>query len=170
MIGFDGLLMSDDICMRARRSTRRSAAAALAAGCDVVLHCNGDLDEMREVANASPPLDGGSATQADAGAGDAERAPTIRSTSGRSSARDAYRHDGDGLRWPISLYQISILDPAHPVRGDLPRSLAWIRRLAARRRHGQAAGPGDLQSASAHRPLRDGDLCRRCCCWLRAGG
>jgi beta-N-acetylhexosaminidase len=57
MIGFDGLLMSDDICMQAlagRPGDR--AASALAAGCDVVLHCNGDLDEMREVANASPPL------------------------------------------------------------------------------------------------------------------
>jgi beta-N-acetylhexosaminidase len=57
MIGFDGLLISDDLCMRAltgRPGMR--AAAAHAAGCDVVLHGNGDLDEMREVARASPLL------------------------------------------------------------------------------------------------------------------
>jgi beta-N-acetylhexosaminidase len=57
MIGFDGLLLSDDICMQAlagRAGDR--AASALAAGCDVVLHCNADLDEMYQVASASPPL------------------------------------------------------------------------------------------------------------------
>ena len=57
MIGFDGLLISDDICMHAlagRPGDR--AASALAAGCDVVLHCNGDLDEMHQVASADPPL------------------------------------------------------------------------------------------------------------------
>ncbi len=55
--GFTGVLVSDDICMRAlagRPADR--AAAALAAGCDVVLHCNGSLDEMREVAAVCPPL------------------------------------------------------------------------------------------------------------------
>lgn len=56
-IGFAGLLVSDDICMRALagRPAER-ATAALAAGCDVVLHCNGRLQEMREVAAACPPL------------------------------------------------------------------------------------------------------------------
>jgi beta-N-acetylhexosaminidase len=57
IIGFDGLLMSDDLCMRALTGTPgERAAAALAAGCDVVLHCSGDLDEMREVARASSSL------------------------------------------------------------------------------------------------------------------
>jgi beta-N-acetylhexosaminidase len=57
MIGFDGLLISDDLCMRALVGTPgQRATAALAAGCDIVLHCNGDLDEMREVADASPSL------------------------------------------------------------------------------------------------------------------
>ena len=57
LIGFDGLLISDDLCMRALTGTPgERASAAIAAGCDVVLHCNGDLDEMREVARASPPL------------------------------------------------------------------------------------------------------------------
>jgi beta-N-acetylhexosaminidase len=57
MIGFDGLLISDDICMQALAgSPGDRAASALAAGCDVVLHCNADLDEMHQVASASPPL------------------------------------------------------------------------------------------------------------------
>jgi beta-N-acetylhexosaminidase len=40
--------------------------AALAAGCDVVLHCNGDLAEMVQVAGASPELSGQAAQRADA--------------------------------------------------------------------------------------------------------
>ena len=47
-IGFDGLLMSDDVSMNALSGTlAERSRAALAAGCDVVLHCNGKLDEMR---------------------------------------------------------------------------------------------------------------------------
>ncbi|MFO1145814.1 MAG: glycoside hydrolase family 3 N-terminal domain-containing protein [Rhodospirillales bacterium] len=50
-IGFDGLLMSDDLCMRALTGTPgERARAALAAGCDVLLHCNGDLTEMEAIA------------------------------------------------------------------------------------------------------------------------
>jgi beta-N-acetylhexosaminidase len=46
-IGFDGLLMTDDISMEALSGTvRERGAAALAAGCDLVLHCNGAFDEM----------------------------------------------------------------------------------------------------------------------------
>ncbi len=56
-IGFDGLLISDDLCMRALVGPpAERARAALEAGCDVVLHCNGDLAEMRAVAEACPPL------------------------------------------------------------------------------------------------------------------
>src|SRR5690349_19139697 len=50
-IGFQGLLMSDDISMNALSGTiAERSRAALAAGCDVVLHCNGNLQEMAEVA------------------------------------------------------------------------------------------------------------------------
>ena len=54
-IGFDGLLLSDDLSMGALAgSLADRAAGALAAGCDIVLHCSGDLDEMRAIAAALP--------------------------------------------------------------------------------------------------------------------
>lgn len=50
-IGFDGLIMSDDLGMHALKgSFRERAALVLAAGCDVALHCSGDLAEMRACA------------------------------------------------------------------------------------------------------------------------
>jgi beta-N-acetylhexosaminidase len=56
-IGFDGVLVSDDIGMGALGgSFGERAAAVLAAGCDLVLHCSGDLDEMREAVEATAPL------------------------------------------------------------------------------------------------------------------
>jgi beta-N-acetylhexosaminidase len=66
-IGFHGLLMSDDISMGALSgSISNRAAAALAAGCDIVLHCNGEMREMREVAAVAPPLSGAAARRAEA--------------------------------------------------------------------------------------------------------
>ena len=64
-IGFRGLLMSDDISMGALSgSVAARAKAALAAGCDVVLHCNGDLKDMTELAGAVPELSGEAAARA----------------------------------------------------------------------------------------------------------
>src|SRR5258708_1394700 len=64
-IGFEGLLMSDDISMGALSgSIAERSGAALAAGCDVVLHCNGMIDEMRAVAGAVPGLAGPAAARA----------------------------------------------------------------------------------------------------------
>ncbi len=64
-IGFDGLLMSDDLSMGALSgSLGERAAAALAAGCDVVLHCNGNMAEMCAVAGAAPVLVGAAARRA----------------------------------------------------------------------------------------------------------
>ena len=50
-IGFKGVLMSDDLSMKAMRgSFSERARAVLSAGCDLVLHCNGDMAEMKQVA------------------------------------------------------------------------------------------------------------------------
>jgi beta-N-acetylhexosaminidase len=66
-IGFEGLLMSDDISMGALSgSLAERTRAALAAGCDVVLHCNGDIAEMRAVASEAPLLAGEARRRADA--------------------------------------------------------------------------------------------------------
>jgi beta-N-acetylhexosaminidase len=57
VIGFQGLLMSDDVSMNALAgSIAERTRAIVAAGCDMVLHCNGKLDEMREVAAETPEL------------------------------------------------------------------------------------------------------------------
>ena len=74
-IGFQGLLMSDDISMGALSGTlRQRGEAALVAGCDVVLHCNGDLAEMTDVASIVPALTGDAGARA-AAALDARSAP-----------------------------------------------------------------------------------------------
>ena len=53
-IGFDGLIMTDDISMQALSGPlSQRSSDAISAGCDVVLHCNGHLSEMVEVADAS---------------------------------------------------------------------------------------------------------------------
>ena len=66
-IGFDGLLMSDDLSMNALSgSLRARAEASFAAGCDIALHCNGRFDEMEAVASASPLLGGRALARAEA--------------------------------------------------------------------------------------------------------
>ena len=58
-MGFDGLLMCDDLSMNALSGDfSHRTQSAFAAGCDVVLHCNGLLEEMAEVADALPRLEG----------------------------------------------------------------------------------------------------------------
>ncbi|TKZ20619.1 beta-N-acetylhexosaminidase [Shimia litoralis] len=53
-IGFDGLIMTDDISMQALSGPLAvRSEASIAAGCDVVLHCNGTLSEMQQVVDAS---------------------------------------------------------------------------------------------------------------------
>jgi beta-N-acetylhexosaminidase len=65
-IGFDGLLMSDDVSMGALEGPISARAkAALFAGCDVVLHCNAKMDEMKEVASGAKPLEGPSLKRAE---------------------------------------------------------------------------------------------------------
>lgn len=66
-IGFGGLIMTDDLSMEALQgSIADRAAASVAAGCDVVLHCNGKLDEMQAVATAAGAMTQAAQARADA--------------------------------------------------------------------------------------------------------
>jgi beta-N-acetylhexosaminidase len=56
-IGFDGVLVSDDLSMGALGGKLgERARQALAAGCDLALHCSGDPTEMEEIAAAARPI------------------------------------------------------------------------------------------------------------------
>jgi len=58
-IGFDGLLMTDDLSMKALSGTMQDrTTGALNAGCDMILHCNGEMDEMTAIASELPKLSG----------------------------------------------------------------------------------------------------------------
>ena len=92
-IGFDGLLMSDDLSMCAlkggmRDRTRRS----IDAGCDIVLHCNGDMREMREVASEAGVCRTSAAARAERAMAARTEAPTdIRAAIGEfESIMDAH--------------------------------------------------------------------------------
>lgn len=75
-IGFDGLLMTDDLGMKALTgSWWQKAEKAFAAGCDVVLHCSGVLAEMEALAGAIPSLSGDALRRAQAAEAIAARAP-----------------------------------------------------------------------------------------------
>jgi beta-N-acetylhexosaminidase len=66
-IGFDGLILCDDVSMKALKGPfDERAAAVIEAGLDIVLHCNGDLEEARAVASAAPVLSGASLRRAKA--------------------------------------------------------------------------------------------------------
>ncbi|WP_424978324.1 beta-N-acetylhexosaminidase [Leisingera sp. S232] len=65
-IGFDGLIMTDDISMKALQGTPAdNAAAAIAAGCDVVLYCNAPLEDRIRVAEAAGAMNAAAQTRAD---------------------------------------------------------------------------------------------------------
>jgi beta-N-acetylhexosaminidase len=77
-LGFDGLLMTDDISMEALGgSLAERARLSRAAGVDLVLHCNGDLPEMEEIASAAGPLDGAGKARAEAALAERVAAPKI---------------------------------------------------------------------------------------------
>ena len=64
-MGFDGLLLSDDLCMSALSGTPGARArAALDAGCDVALHCNGTFEELVAVAEAAGSMTEAAQTRA----------------------------------------------------------------------------------------------------------
>ena len=65
-IGFDGLIMTDDISMKALSGSLGDlSCASIKAGCDVILHCNGTLDERREVAEAAGRMSEAAQTRAE---------------------------------------------------------------------------------------------------------
>jgi beta-N-acetylhexosaminidase len=67
-IGFDGLLLSDDLSMQALGGTLGERAnRALAAGCDVALHCNGKMAEMTDITGRTGPLSAAAGRRFDAG-------------------------------------------------------------------------------------------------------
>ena len=67
-IGFDGCLFSDDLSMQALKgSIEHRAENVLAAGCDIILHCNGQFEEMLAVASVASELTGASAVRAQRG-------------------------------------------------------------------------------------------------------
>lgn len=75
-IGFDGLLMTDDLSMKALSGDFAGRTrAALDAGCDVALHCNGDMDEMKGVVAGARALRGRSLARAKAALARLGRAP-----------------------------------------------------------------------------------------------
>lgn len=66
-IGFQGLLMSDDVSMNALSGNIAERTRAIfAAGCDMALHCNGNIEEMRAVADQTPELSGRALERANA--------------------------------------------------------------------------------------------------------
>jgi len=66
-IGFSGLLMTDDISMQALSgSLEARSRAALVAGCDLVLHCNGEMDEMEAIAAEAGGMNAAAQARADA--------------------------------------------------------------------------------------------------------
>jgi beta-N-acetylhexosaminidase len=84
-IGFRGLLMSDDISMGALSgSIAERSRAAIAAGCDVVLHCNGEMPEMLAVASEAPQLAGEPMQRAVAALASKKPAVPIDLVSGRA--------------------------------------------------------------------------------------
>jgi beta-N-acetylhexosaminidase len=67
-VGFDGLLLSDDLSMQALGGTLgERARRALAAGCDIALHCNGKMDEMKEVVANTGPMTAAAGRRFEAG-------------------------------------------------------------------------------------------------------
>jgi beta-N-acetylhexosaminidase len=84
-IGFDGVLVSDDLSMRALGGKiGERARQALAAGCDLALHCNGDPGEMEEIAAAARPMSHDTAERL--GSGEAMRNHSVANGFDRSEA------------------------------------------------------------------------------------
>jgi len=98
-IGFDGLLMSDDVSMHALSGDYSARAASIyAAGCDLVLHCNGRTEEMREIGGVAPAL-GGKSRERALRALSARREPAPLD---EKAAREEYRSLLARVGWPAA--------------------------------------------------------------------
>jgi beta-N-acetylhexosaminidase len=85
LIGFQGLLMSDDVGMNALAgSIAERTKALLAAGCDMVLHCSGELPEMQQVARETPELSGKALQRAKAALASRRTAKTLDRVAARA--------------------------------------------------------------------------------------
>jgi beta-N-acetylhexosaminidase len=97
-LGFGGLIMTDDLSMKALSgSLRDRAEASLKAGCDVVLHCNGDMDEMKAVVEGCRKLKGHARRRAEAAMARLARVPEpfdVEQGRARLSAAFDGRFDG----------------------------------------------------------------------------
>ena len=113
VIGFQGLLMSDDVSMNALAgSIAERTRAIVAAGCDMVLHCNGKLDEMREVARETPGIVGQGAGARQAGAGGAQGAAAVRPAGGAGRTGRVDRSGRDGRRMSAEILSFETGRPA----------------------------------------------------------
>lgn len=87
-IGFEGLLLSDDLSMQALGGTLgERASRALAAGCDVALHCNGRMNEMIEVVGQTGPMTAAAGRRFGAGRAFLDRHHDPAGASGLADAR-----------------------------------------------------------------------------------
>lgn len=95
-LGFSGLIMCDDLSMKALSgSLTDRTKQSLHAGCDVVLHCNGQIAEMVEVAAATPRLKGKARQRAEAAMARIARRPEPLEE-GEARARFAEVFGGQG--------------------------------------------------------------------------
>jgi beta-N-acetylhexosaminidase len=75
-IGFDGLLMTDDLGMKALSGDWwDKSEGSILAGCDMLLHCSGDIPEMERIAMAAPVLAGKALRRAERAEAAGARAP-----------------------------------------------------------------------------------------------
>jgi beta-N-acetylhexosaminidase len=97
-INFQGLLMSDDVSMNALSgSIAERARASFQAGCDVVLHCNGKLEEMRAVAGETPVLAGEALRRAERALASRKTPQAFDRVAGRAELDDLIAQAGPAI-------------------------------------------------------------------------
>ena len=152
-IGFAGALISDDLSMKALGGDLTDrAVGALAAGCDLALHCNGKFEEMVELAASIEPLDRGGSGALRPGAQALRRRPPepadltalaaeLDALMARRSGRDMRLHSLQLVTvWILPvLFALTLHEAAHGYAAKLCGD-----------RTGLDDGPGDAQSAPSY--------------------